>query len=222
MVQNTSEGISDPTLLFLSKYLQPWQEFLGGLLIPARGLHGVLCWHDPRLTTWLALIALVVAAVAPLLPWLLILRATGLLLLGPHWRLMGWISAKANRDPAAPAKAAEAYAEAAGSGKKMDVLGHEAARRLEEKKAALLKEEERRNAWFEKKPRLKMYAAARGEGAACVEDSLLLSSKFVSRPDPARSSCYPRPPPKRAGKPAPAVVGGCHPVFLPRVLPRSA
>ena len=44
----------DPMQL-VAAYLQPQQERLRTYLVPLRGVRGLLCWHDPALTTWLCL-----------------------------------------------------------------------------------------------------------------------------------------------------------------------
>ena len=57
---------------------------LGTYLEPLRGARGVLCWDNIGLTSWLSMALLVVAAVLPLLPWLLLVRLLGFTMLGPH------------------------------------------------------------------------------------------------------------------------------------------
>jgi hypothetical protein len=78
----------DPMQL-VAAYLQPVQEMLAGYLVPLRGLHGVLHWHDPAITTWLCLVLGVLAVVLPFLPWLIICRVAGAALLGPHMYIYG-------------------------------------------------------------------------------------------------------------------------------------
>ena len=90
----TSGRAVDSTAHFdLNTILEPifgWiQASLAAKLVPLRAARGLLTWADPVLTTWLVLLLLALTAVLPLLPWLFLMRLTGLLLLGPHMVLVG-------------------------------------------------------------------------------------------------------------------------------------
>ena len=90
----TSGRAVDSTAHFdLKTILEPifgWiQASLAAKLVPLRAARGLLTWADPVLTTWLVLLLLALTAVLPLLPWLFLMRLTGLLLLGPHMVLVG-------------------------------------------------------------------------------------------------------------------------------------
>ena len=102
-VQGTLGKIEDTVdpIQLVAAYLQPVQARLASALIPLRGLRGVLCWHDPALTTWLVLFLIGLTIVLPFLPWLLISRTVGILMLGPH---MWWVGSK-RRKSAAEAEA---------------------------------------------------------------------------------------------------------------------
>ena len=103
--RDATDVLTDPTLL-LEPYLGWVQVMLGGYVLQLRAVRGVLCWHDPGLTLWLFVALAVAALVAPLLPWLLMSRCLGALLLGPHM----WAVGARRRGGAAVAKAAAADA----------------------------------------------------------------------------------------------------------------
>ena len=85
---DATDVLTDPTLL-LEPYLGWVQVMLGGYALQLRAVRGVLCWHDPGLTLWLFVALALAALVAPLLPWLLMSRCLGALLLGPHMWAVG-------------------------------------------------------------------------------------------------------------------------------------
>ena len=103
--RDATDVLTDPTLL-LEPYLGWVQVMLGGYVLQLRAVRGVLCWHDPGLTLWLFVALAVAALVAPLLPWLLMSRCLGALLLGPHM----WAIGARRRAGAAAAAAAAADA----------------------------------------------------------------------------------------------------------------
>ena len=103
--RDATEVLTDPTLL-LEPYLGWVQVMLGGYVLQLRAVRGLLCWHDPGLTLWLFVALALIALVAPLLPWLLMSRCLGALLLGPHM----WAAGARRRAGAAAAAAAAADA----------------------------------------------------------------------------------------------------------------
>ena len=103
--RDATEVLTDPTLL-LEPYLGWVQVMLGGYVLQLRAVRGLLCWHDPGLTLWLFVALALIALLAPLLPWLLMSRCLGALLLGPHM----WAVGARRRGGAAVAKAASADA----------------------------------------------------------------------------------------------------------------
>ena len=102
-----TDVLTDPTIL-LEPYLGWVQVMLGGYCRQLRAVRGVLCWHDPGLTLWIFVALVVAALVAPLLPWLLLSRCLGALLLGPHMWAVGARRRAPRRAAAAVVAAADA------------------------------------------------------------------------------------------------------------------
>lgn len=72
----------------LAPYLGPVQQQLGKLLVYARATRALLRWEDSAMTLWLCAVCAVAALVLACMPWLLVYRATGVALLGPHMLLV--------------------------------------------------------------------------------------------------------------------------------------
>jgi hypothetical protein len=193
--------VSDPTLL-LAPYLQPLQAYLGHCLAYVHQLQGILCWHDPTLTTGLAILLALLACLLPLLPWRALCHTSGALALGPHW----WLIGSRRRLRAARAAAAEAvmlsrYAGASSDEGRRAVLEEERRRRVESERSAHEASERssaqrpfagqraRRMAHFQQEALTGAVRLLQCNGAHVVEARLGL----LSTPDPSRSFASPRP-----------------------------
>ena len=84
--------------------LGPVQRFLGEQLVYVRMLRGIYRWEDPTLTGWLCagllgascVLLPVMLLIIPRVPWVWLLRAGGLVLLGPHMLLVdAWLRRRA-------------------------------------------------------------------------------------------------------------------------------
>ena len=182
---------------------------LGGYSRQLRSVRGVLCWHDPGLTLWLCAALAAVALVAPLLPWLLLSRCVGALLLGPHM----WVVGMRRRDGAAAAAVAAAdatlvhtasgrthetglvreYSLAASAEERAAVVAVARERRkkvaAEAAKAAAAEEKAAAALPFAAHATLRRQAAGHGGLLFEVRGARTAQDKFTpSLPDPARSS----------------------------------
>ena len=84
--------------------LGPVQRFLGEQLVYVRMLRGIYRWEDPTLTGWLCagllgascVLLPVMLLIIPRVPWVWLLRAGGLVLLGPQMLLVdAWLRRRA-------------------------------------------------------------------------------------------------------------------------------
>ena len=169
-----------------------------------RALAGVLSWDDPALSAWLCATCVLLAAVLPLLPWLFIARAVGILLLGPHMWVYGRrqraalaeAQAKAAREAAAPEESpeqlAKRYVAAADPRERLEMLRAEMAKRDEaqQKEAKAAEDAARALPYAEHAER--RYAYGGGQHLMLtVPGSRVTYRRFATAPDHLRSGCRP-------------------------------
>ena len=198
-----TESVPDPTQL-LEPYLGWVQVMFGGYVLQIRDVHSILCWSDPALSMWLCVILALVAAVLPLLPWLLICRGTGILLLGPHMALVGRWRRQATKAAAAAddttlvwtasggsymTHVVNRYALASSEAERQDVVSQEHVRRAQEAETARIAAEKSAAALP-----FASHAARRRQASEHVielQGSRTVQHKFSAALDPARSSAAP-------------------------------
>ena len=198
-----TESVPDPTQL-LEPYLGWVQVMFGGFVLQIRDVHSIFCWSDPALSMWLCVVLALVAAVLPLLPWLLICRGTGILLLGPHMAIVGsWRRQAAKAAAAADdttlvwtasggsymTHVVKRYALASSEAERHDVVGQEHVRRAQEAETARIAAEKSAAALP-----LASHAARRRQASEQVielQGSRTVQHKFSAALDPARSSAAP-------------------------------
>ena len=102
-VTDATVGVAKMALSPLEYFLFPYQQWIGKYLVYLRQTRALLQWEDPVQTSLLCLQLLVVSIVFALLPWQLMMRAGGAILLGPHMWVVG---ARRRRKAAADARRA--------------------------------------------------------------------------------------------------------------------
>ena len=102
-VTDATVGVAKMALSPLEYFLFPYQQWIGKYLVYLRQTRALLQWEDPVQTSLLCLQLLVVSIVFALLPWQLMMRVGGAVLLGPHMWVVG---ARRRRKAAADAKTA--------------------------------------------------------------------------------------------------------------------
>ena len=102
-VTDATVGVAKMALSPLEYFLFPYQQWIGKYLVYLRQTRALLQWEDPVQTSLLCLQLLVVSIVFALLPWQLMMRVGGAVLLGPHMWVVG---ARRRRKAAADARRA--------------------------------------------------------------------------------------------------------------------
>ena len=191
-VFSTSKDAVDPMQL-VAAYLQPVQEQLSGYLVTLRGVHGVLMWHDHALSTYLCLMQMVLVVVFPFLPWLVICRVLGMIVLGPHMAYFGHQQRKAAAEVAKAEEFAEhvakRYAEAKGEAERSRLLREEHQRReVQAKKEAVEMDKYLAGLPYADHARRRKQ---HGNSAVIVHGSRVKEYKLDCMPDPLRSAAHP-------------------------------
>jgi hypothetical protein len=130
--------LDDLTLNPLAPYLGPLQRMLGEQLVYVRVLASIYRWDDTVLTGWVCVALVTLAALLPFVPWLLLLRLSGIGLFGPqNYVLDRWRTRKV-----ADEAAAERRYQQAGDVEAREIV----AERVRIARAELTAEEERTSA----------------------------------------------------------------------------
>lgn len=200
-LETTRGTVFDPTVAlstFMASSGEYYQSLLAYYLAYLRAASGVLTWRDPALTTYLCLLLLATMLVLPLLPWQLVSRAAGALLLGPHMWILGSRRRKAAREALLDTleeRANRIYAEPSAA-QRRSLLAAERERREHEAEMAARSEEEARRALplaRSASSRRAYVRQLRGRGLhGEIENqgSRVCLSKLPFTPDPDRSSAF--------------------------------
>lgn len=183
---DSTQSAVDPMQLAAS-YLQPIQAMLHYYLRPLRGVHGLLTWHDPALSSWLCLVIFFQAIMLPFLPWVLISHGVGLAVLGPHMWILGARQRRAAKIAAAAAAAAanvaQNYHDASASQKERIVRAERLRRQAVEAEA-----QEAEAKLLASLPHAAHAAHRKSYGEVVrVQASRVRSTKYMCLPDPTRS-----------------------------------
>lgn len=190
-IEHTLDHVSDPTVLLFQRLLAPMQSRIGRTLEGARAVRGVLNWEDPALCSWLCALLLVLTVMLAWLPWLLLMRAVGAILFGPHMLVFGRRRREAAEEATGFAKTAQRYAQVTDEAVRRRLLDEECCRRERRAQTERRAEARSRRAlpFAEYAERRKAYKHARHIE---VEGSRFPSQeRFATQPDPARARMRP-------------------------------